>query len=388
MLDNSRRQAPTTSESASKSSGVRKDVRRIANNAAEEAARWSSREGQERQGSLRLQRPTDSIEDLLKAGVIDPTKVTRTALQNAASIAGLLLTTECVVVEKKEKDKAPPMPGGGGMGGDTKRLDVQAFRRSAVQKRLPAGLRWVEPIAVRYLWAVTGPADPSSAAGLIVRRLATEGAGGAVLQLSEFLIELSISLSKAHTMYPEGHPSLRPGRRWGWCGAASRCCRTARRRRTGRGPQPTGDRRRGDRPEASGPRRAGRWCIAITWRCVQPWRCSNRWKCRTCSGPRRRSGPHPPTAGARQSRQVVGLDTHPATSHDLYERLQHQAPALQQDLASDASSADEEFTRDARVRGAACGSGSRGPHWSVAGGRMKHHQAGGDRESHRQSRPE
>jgi len=60
----------------------------------------------------------DEYEDMVLAGVIDPTKVTRTALQNAASIAGLLLTTECVVVEKKEKDKAPPMPGGGGgMGG-------------------------------------------------------------------------------------------------------------------------------------------------------------------------------------------------------------------------------------------------------------------------------
>src|SRR5437588_807176 len=61
---------------------------------------------------------TDAFEDLVAAGVIDPTKVTRTALQNAASIAALLLTTECVVVEKKEKEKAPPMPGGGGgMGG-------------------------------------------------------------------------------------------------------------------------------------------------------------------------------------------------------------------------------------------------------------------------------
>jgi chaperonin GroEL len=60
---------------------------------------------------------TEEYEDLVAAGVIDPTKVTRTALQNAASIAGLLLTTECVVVEKKEKEKAPPMPGGGGMGG-------------------------------------------------------------------------------------------------------------------------------------------------------------------------------------------------------------------------------------------------------------------------------
>ena len=60
---------------------------------------------------------TDEYEDLVAAGVIDPTKVTRTALQNAASIAGLLLTTECVVVEKKEKEKMPSMPGGGGMGG-------------------------------------------------------------------------------------------------------------------------------------------------------------------------------------------------------------------------------------------------------------------------------
>ena len=59
---------------------------------------------------------TEVYEDLVKAGVIDPTKVTRTALQNAASIAGLLLTTECVVVEKKEEKSAPAAPGGG-MGG-------------------------------------------------------------------------------------------------------------------------------------------------------------------------------------------------------------------------------------------------------------------------------
>jgi chaperonin GroEL len=53
--------------------------------------------------------------DLIKAGIIDPTKVTRSALQNAASIAGLLLTTECMIAELPEKEKAqPPMPGGGG----------------------------------------------------------------------------------------------------------------------------------------------------------------------------------------------------------------------------------------------------------------------------------
>ncbi len=60
---------------------------------------------------------TDSYEDLVKAGVIDPTKVTRTALQNAASIAGLLLTTECVVVERKDENKGQGMPSGGGGGG-------------------------------------------------------------------------------------------------------------------------------------------------------------------------------------------------------------------------------------------------------------------------------
>jgi chaperonin GroEL len=61
---------------------------------------------------------TDVYENLVEAGVIDPTKVTRTALQNAGSVASLLLTTECVVVEKPvEEAAAPPMPGGGGMGG-------------------------------------------------------------------------------------------------------------------------------------------------------------------------------------------------------------------------------------------------------------------------------
>jgi chaperonin GroEL len=59
---------------------------------------------------------TDTFENLVQAGVIDPTKVARTALQNAASIAGLLLTTEALVVEKKEEKPAPAAPGGG-MGG-------------------------------------------------------------------------------------------------------------------------------------------------------------------------------------------------------------------------------------------------------------------------------
>ncbi len=60
---------------------------------------------------------TDTYENLVQAGVIDPTKVSRTALQNAASIASLLLTTEALIVEKKEEKPAPAGPPGGGMGG-------------------------------------------------------------------------------------------------------------------------------------------------------------------------------------------------------------------------------------------------------------------------------
>ena len=62
---------------------------------------------------------TEAYEDLVKAGVIDPTKVVRTALQNAASVAGLMLTTEALVAEKPEEKKDVPAAGGGmgGMGG-------------------------------------------------------------------------------------------------------------------------------------------------------------------------------------------------------------------------------------------------------------------------------
>jgi chaperonin GroEL len=61
---------------------------------------------------------TEVFEDLIKAGVIDPTKVARVALENASSVASLLLTTEATVVEKPEKEKMPPMPPGGMHGGD------------------------------------------------------------------------------------------------------------------------------------------------------------------------------------------------------------------------------------------------------------------------------
>ncbi len=62
---------------------------------------------------------TEQFVDLLQDGIVDPAKVVRTALQNAASVAGLLITTEAMVAEAPKKDSAPAMPGGGmgGMGG-------------------------------------------------------------------------------------------------------------------------------------------------------------------------------------------------------------------------------------------------------------------------------
>jgi chaperonin GroEL len=68
-------------------------------------------------GSFGFNAATDTYEDLMKAGIIDPTKVARLALQNAASVAGLLLTTGAVVTEKPKEEKGGGMPGGGGMGG-------------------------------------------------------------------------------------------------------------------------------------------------------------------------------------------------------------------------------------------------------------------------------
>ena len=92
-------------------------IRMIAQNAGAEGSIIVAKVRESKEKTFGYNAATDTYEDLVKAGVIDPTKVTRTALQNAASIAGLLLTTECVVVERKEEKPAPAAPGGGGMGG-------------------------------------------------------------------------------------------------------------------------------------------------------------------------------------------------------------------------------------------------------------------------------
>jgi len=93
-------------------------LRMIAVNAGHEGAVVAEKVRQNADANYGFNAETEEYEDLVKSGVIDPTKVTRTALQNASSIAALLLTTEALVSEIKEEEKTPPMPpGGGGMGG-------------------------------------------------------------------------------------------------------------------------------------------------------------------------------------------------------------------------------------------------------------------------------
>ncbi|HEY0546292.1 MAG TPA: chaperonin GroEL [Pyrinomonadaceae bacterium] len=94
-------------------------LRQIVQNAGKEGAVVVERVRSEKNENVGFNAQTEEFEDLVKAGVIDPAKVTRTALQNAASIAGLMLTTEAMVSELPEDDKgSPAMPGGmgGGMG--------------------------------------------------------------------------------------------------------------------------------------------------------------------------------------------------------------------------------------------------------------------------------
>ncbi|MEY2605688.1 MAG: chaperonin GroEL [Verrucomicrobiota bacterium] len=95
---------------------VESPLRQLANNAGQEGA-LIVQEVKKRKGNEGYNVATGEYTDLVKAGVVDPTKVTRTALQNAASISGLLLTTEALVTELPEKEKAAGGPPGGGMPG-------------------------------------------------------------------------------------------------------------------------------------------------------------------------------------------------------------------------------------------------------------------------------
>ena len=95
---------------------VQTPLRQIAENAGEDGAVISGKILDRDEYNWGFDAQSGEFKDLVKAGIVDPTKVVRTALQDAASVAGLLVTTEAMVAEKPEK-KAPAMPGAGGMGG-------------------------------------------------------------------------------------------------------------------------------------------------------------------------------------------------------------------------------------------------------------------------------
>jgi len=96
---------------------IEEPLRQIVNNCGKEGA-VVVQKVKEGKGNFGYNARTDVYEDLAAAGVIDPAKVARVALENAASIAGMFLTTECIIAEKKEDNPAPAMPPmGGGMGG-------------------------------------------------------------------------------------------------------------------------------------------------------------------------------------------------------------------------------------------------------------------------------
>jgi len=92
-------------------------LKRIAENAGQNGAVIAERV-KEKDFNVGFNASTNEFVDMFEAGIVDPAKVTRSALQNAASIAGMVLTTECIVVDKPEPKDAAPAGGGGGMGGD------------------------------------------------------------------------------------------------------------------------------------------------------------------------------------------------------------------------------------------------------------------------------
>ncbi len=95
---------------------IEEPLRQIVANAGKEGAVIVQKVS-EGKGDYGYNARTDNFENLFETGVIDPAKVTRVALENAASIAGMMLTTECVIADKKEENPAPMPPMGGGMGG-------------------------------------------------------------------------------------------------------------------------------------------------------------------------------------------------------------------------------------------------------------------------------
>jgi chaperonin GroEL len=92
-------------------------LRQIAENSGVEGSIVVGKINENKSDTFGFDAQTEAYVDMFKAGIIDPAKVVRAALQDAASVAGLLITTEAMVAEAPKKESAPPMPGGGGMGG-------------------------------------------------------------------------------------------------------------------------------------------------------------------------------------------------------------------------------------------------------------------------------
>jgi chaperonin GroEL len=92
-------------------------LRQIVSNAGQEASIIVGKLVEQKSNTYGYDAQTGEYTDFIDAGIVDPTKVVRVALQNAASVAGLLITTEAMITDRPKKEAAPAMPGGGGMGG-------------------------------------------------------------------------------------------------------------------------------------------------------------------------------------------------------------------------------------------------------------------------------
>ena len=95
---------------------IQSPIRQIVENAGVEASIVVGKLMEQKSNTYGFDAQTEKYVDLVEAGIVDPTKVVRTALQDAASVAALLITTEAMVADRPKKEAAPAMPGGGGMG--------------------------------------------------------------------------------------------------------------------------------------------------------------------------------------------------------------------------------------------------------------------------------
>jgi chaperonin GroEL len=102
---------------------VQYPVRQIVANAGQEASIVVGKLTEQKSATFGYDAQTGEYRDFIEAGIVDPTKVVRVALQNAASVAGLLITTEAMITDRPKKDAAPMPGGGGGMGGGMGDMD-------------------------------------------------------------------------------------------------------------------------------------------------------------------------------------------------------------------------------------------------------------------------